>query len=343
MPVYWLKRGSLEQRLSLILPLADITKLQITTIELSGNASFVNYVRHHRLIDSATGLTLDVIEKSIRKIAGISSLEARFYRDRGFLTHSVHFKHPKCFGLIETACESIIFMEYVEGKAPRMRSIAKPVALGIAELEDRSAQHLENASLAQSLNQWQMDFFRPWYLLRPRFNYRRHLPDLHLLAAEDSRFLGLEDSIRAIAPTLQGLARTAKASKRCICHQDYLRKNLFLSQSRLYLIDWSEVKIGRIGFDSGAYLSGLLRRSDLASYSKARNEFLEVYEAQIPAGRERDSALQNVRYVFLLHSLWHFMRPETAEEHRVQDKMVLLKEKFDYLIELAQLPTTIHL
>lgn len=339
-PLYRLAQGTLGQRLGLLLPGVDVAALRITTTELSGNASFVNYVRHHHLEHPAMGAVLDVVEKSIRKVAFISSLEARFYRERQVLEGSVHFQHPACYGLMETPWESIIFTRFVQGRAPRMHAIATRVAKGIAELEQRSAAHLAAAPPRQRFKYWQMDFFRPWYLLRPRFNYARHFRDLRALAAGDARFNGLQEPLRALIPVLRHLARTAQASPRCFSHMDYLRKNLFVSPEGLQLIDWSEVKVGRIGFDAGSYLSGLLRRRDMASYAKAQDEFVAAYSAQVPEDPQRVAALENMRYVLLLNSLWHFLRPETAQAHRARDQMPLLREKLDYLIEVARTPST---
>lgn len=78
------------------LPHANTVKLKITTTELSVDVSFVNYVLHHHLADYETGVGCDVMEKSIRMVRGISSLEARFYRVRDVLKSSRHFKHPEC-------------------------------------------------------------------------------------------------------------------------------------------------------------------------------------------------------------------------------------------------------
>jgi hypothetical protein len=132
---FWLSNKSLPDRLSLLLPEVEMADVEIVSTDLSSNASFVNYVRHHRLTHKITGDMIEVVEKSIRKIAGISSLEARFYREREVLTSSSHFKHPPCYGLIETPWESIVFTHYVRGKAPRMHAIAPDVAMGISEIE----------------------------------------------------------------------------------------------------------------------------------------------------------------------------------------------------------------
>ncbi|WP_237886690.1 phosphotransferase family protein [Pseudomonas sp. PGPR40] len=331
---FWLSHAALEKRLSFLLPAYRADGFSITTTDLASNASFVNYVRHHRLTELGTGETLDVVEKSIRKIGFITSLESRFYRERDVLADSVHFKHPTCLGVIETPWESLIFTDYVQGRAPRMAAIAVNVARGIAEIETLSSRHVQWTSRWQARRFWTMDFFRPWYLLRSRFNYQRFLPALENLAKLDERFSGLTDQMHALSPMLRRAATTARNSQRCFCHMDYLRKNLFLSPEGLQLIDWSEVKVGRIGFDGGAYLSAIFRRNDLPGFIKVRDEFLQAYAEALDERFDRQSAMLNLNYIFLLNSLWHCLRPETIAEYREKEKMTSLREKYDYLLAL---------
>ena len=250
------------------------------------------------------------------------------------LNSSTHFKHPPCYGLIETPWESLVFIHYVRGKAPRMHAIAGDVGRGIAEIESISHAYLKSAGIGSAWKFWQMDFFRPWYLLRPRFNFTWFFKHLHQLAIDDNRFEGIEAQLRLFTPQLRAMARSAKTSPKCFCHMDYLRKNLFVSKQGLQLIDWSEVKLGRVGFDGGAYLSALFRRNGMEQYIAARDDFLEVYEDALDPRFDRTSTMNNVRYVFLLYSLWNCMRPKTIKEFRDAGKSELLREKMEYLLNL---------
>ena len=331
---FWLSHATLEKRLGFLLPTYRADGFSITTTDLASNASFVNYVRHHRLTNLDTGATLDVVEKSIRKVAFITSLESRFYREREILADSVHFQHPACLGVIETPWESLIFTDFVQGRAPRMAAIAVNVARGIAEIETLSSLHLQRSSWWQAHTFWTMDFFRPWYLLRSRFNFERFLPSVEKLAKQDEHFIGLAERMRGLSPALRRAAAMARNSQRCFCHMDYLRKNLFLSPQGLQLIDWSEVKVGRIGFDGGAYLSAIFRRNDLPSFIKVRDEFLQTYIDALDERFDRQSAMLNLNYVFLLNALWHCLRPETIAEYQQKEKMPSLREKYDYLLAL---------
>lgn len=332
--LYRWQQGTLEQHLRALLPHWGNQPLSISSQDLDSNASFVNYVRHHRLVDPSNGQTLDLVEKSIRKVAFIGSQEARFYRTGEMLEGSEHFQYPACLGVIETPWESLIFTDFVIGKPPRMHAIAPQLALGIAELESLSHHYLSSRPLHQTPLYWSMDFYRPWFLLRPRFNFARCLPELERLAQSDDRFTGLADSFKAFEPVLARLGRAARRSPRCISHMDYLRKNLFVDGAKLQLIDWSEVKVGRVGFDGGAYLGSLFRRKDMTLFLTAQKQFIETYRKALPAEFDADDALRNLHYMFLLNALFHCLRPETIAEYQEKERMPLLRQKYDYLLSL---------
>ena len=332
--LYRWQHGHLEHHLRTLHPHWGERPLTIISQDLASNASFVNYVRHHRLVDPCTGQDLELVEKSIRKVAFIGSQEARFYRARDMLSGSEHFHHPACLGVIETPWESLIFTGFARGKPPRMQAIAKQLALGIAELESLSHHYLNQQPRHKALLLWSMDFFRPWFLLRPRFNFARCLPELERLAQSDERFIGLADSFKAFEPLLARLGRAARRSPRCISHMDYLRKNLFIDNGQLQLIDWSEVKVGRVGFDGGAYLGALFRRKDMPVFLTARQQFLDAYREALPAGFDTGEALRNLHYMFLLNALFHCLRPETIAEYQEKQRMPVLRQKYDYLLSL---------
>ncbi|WP_083285030.1 phosphotransferase family protein [Pseudomonas sp. NBRC 111139] len=332
--LYRWQQAPLANHLHALMPQWRGLALDISSQDLASNASFVNYVRHHRLIDPCTGQPVELVEKSIRKIAFLGSQEARLHRAEGMLTGSTHFRYPSCLGVIETPWESLIFTEFVRGKPPRMHAIARQLALGITELEDLSHSWIRDQSLSKAPLLWSMDFFRPWFLLRPRFNFLRCLPGLVALGREDALFAGLAERFDGFRPLMRKLAVAAQRSPHCICHMDYLRKNLFVTNGQLHLIDWSEVKLGRIGFDGGAYLGSLFRRKEMALFLSAQKEFSEAYRSALPEKFNPDEAARNQHYVFLLTALYHCLRPETIQEYRERDRMPLLLEKYKYLLSL---------
>lgn len=332
--LYRWQQAPLTSDLHALVPQWSGQALQIDSQDLASNASFVNYVRYHRLIDPCTGHPVELVEKSIRKIAFLGSQEARLHRAEGMLSESAYFRYPLCLGVIETPWESLIFTEFVRGKPPRMHAIARKLALGITELETRSHAWLQTQPRSKAPLLWSMDFFRPWFLLRPRFNFLRCLPGLMQLGREDTRFSGLAERFEAFVPLVRTLAVEARRSPRCICHMDYLRKNLFVANGQLYLIDWSEAKIGRVGFDGGAYLGSLFRRKEMTIFLAAQKEFSEAYRCALPEKFSPDEAAQNQHYVFLLTALYHCLRSETIQEYRERDRMPLLLEKYQYLLSL---------
>jgi thiamine kinase-like enzyme len=331
--VFWWSHASLKKRLSHVLGYA-LDEYSITTQDLESNASFVKHVHHHRLTHLQTGVTLDIVEKSIRKLLGISSLESRFHREGDVLADSIHFRHPQCLGVIETPWESFIFTRFVRGKSPRMGKIATQIGQGIAEIENLSNLHLQPKNWQQRYRFWEMDFFRPWYLLRWRFNFVRYLPSLSELPADDARFHGLKERLLGLQPELNRAKARAFNSQRCFCHMDYLAKNFFSSREGFQMIDWSEVKVGRIGFDGGAYLSAIFRQEDMARFMRIRMYFLRSYVAALDERFDAQSALHNMDYFFLQNALWHFLRPKTIADYQQRGKLDLLHEKYEYLLAL---------
>lgn len=329
----WLRPGSLEQRLRYLIPTLPprLDGLAITTEDLRANAPFVNHVHRHRIID-ASGTVHDLVEKSIRKALGIRSLEARFYHERKVLDGSRQFQHPQLYGIIETPRETLIYTGYVEGRRPDMAAIAGRIGAGIAELENRSNPYLRAALPAARIGHWQMDYFRPWYLLRPRYNYQRLLPQLVGLVPTHAPLAGMAERLGALRPVLNREARRVRFSPRCFSHLDYVKKNLFLADKGLHLIDWSEVKIGRVGFDGGVYLSRLFRRMDVPRFVRVREEFTEAYLTELDATFDRTTVLRNLEFSFVLQALWLCLRPETLEAYLSKGRLNALLEKYEYLL-----------
>ena len=59
-----------------------------------------------------------------------------------------------------------------------------------------------------------------------------------------------------------------------------------------------------------------------------------MYQQALEPGFDRSLTLNNVRYVFLLNTLWYCMRPQTIDEYRRTGKLGQLREKFEYLLSL---------
>lgn len=329
-------RIPLEQRLADIrLIPGDHDPLHIHSSGLvSANEAQANEVRFYQ-VGTASGGSISVVEKSLRKLWMIPSLESRFYRHYRMLADSRAFQHPRLYGVVETPLETHIYTERVDGKGPSMPSVAVPLAAGIAELEIQSRRYIRQLPVSHRVDFWHMDFFRPWFTRRSRFNFQQHLPNLTRLETQHTELAGYSARLGAIRPILDAWAARARQSARCICHLDYLKKNLFVTDSGLHLIDWSAVKVGRIGFDAGAYLSSMLRRLDVARFTRLREEFEAAYQEARMAPQEWHTAQDNLRYLLVLNGLWQCLRPDTLDDFVARKRLPRLVEKYDYLIAEA--------
>jgi hypothetical protein len=328
--------GTLEQRLAWLFPELELSQLSLKSRELGSNGSFVNFVRHHRLRDAEGTIVLDFIEKSIRKIVPISSQEARLHRHYEALSGCTKFRFPEHYGIMETPFETLLYTSLISGRPPRMHLIGGALGRNIAELELSSHKYIESRKISDTPLLWSMDFHRPWFLLRPRFNFERCLPHLDQLAKREPRFRQLSRSFAALRKPLDKLAQASRDTPRCLSHMDYLRKNLFQIKRILQLIDWSEVKIGRVGFDGGAYLGALFRRSDMPRFYKAREMFMMSYTQSLSSSFKLEEALSNLDYIFLLTALYHCLRPETLQEYQDAERLELLREKHEYLLSYLE-------
>jgi len=332
----WFRAGSIHNRLNFLFPPDTKLKPTIKTYELSGNAEFVNYVRHHIVTNQSTNDKIELIEKSIKKIFFIPSAESRFYRERSIFAQCKKFRHPRCYGIIETPFESIIFTRFINGHPPRMAKAHTKIAHGIAEIELIGNSYLssnKNRSITRKIS---LDFFNPWYFYRPKYNYKKLLRRLYKITPTDM-YINLDSTgiIKQLSQTLSLLKKSAVRSPRCFSHLDYLRKNLIETKHELFLIDWSEVKIGRIGFDAGAYLSNLYRNLPIPEFLRIKRNFLDSYYEAIHTYHDKESIPDNILYIFLHHSLWYFLRDSTLsfffETGQPQD----FTQKISFLTQLS--------
>lgn len=332
---YWLSAGTVEQRLAHLLSPRAVREACIDTTKMSGNSAFVNYVYRHTITERSSGQSLEIIEKSIKKLMLTPSSESSFYRERSILARSSKFRHPRCYGVIETPFESIIFTRFVNGRPPRMADVCGAIARGISELECITHAHLNNTGNRRRIAHWCMSFFQPWYLLRPKYNHSTLFKHLDLLGqTRNYRMPTRGEFKRKLSPLIAQLKSNALSSPRCFSHLDYLRKNLIQSKNSLFLIDWSEVRIGRIGFDSGAYLSNLFRNSDIQTFETLASKYLTTYYRELPSEHRNATTANNILYIFLLHSTWYCMRKDVIKNAANDIDPAPLGEKLDYLLNV---------
>lgn len=322
-----------------------------TQRELPSNGAGVNYVRHHSLMTRDLESSWDIVEKSLRKPLFYKSREARFYRYYAMLAACRRMAYPALLDVVETPLSSKIYSEYIEGTQPVRASVLRDAAEGIAELEAVSARYIASRppSLKAPLDFWLMDFFRWPYMRHTRLNFQRFLGNLDPLPISDTTRDSLVRRLRALRPWLTSQAGRARRTRRCISHLDYAAKNMLVDGERLYLLDWSEVKVGRIGFDGGDYLGKLFAHASLERFKALRASFEKDYFAaldktSIDASSRRDrssaprhdspiaQARQNGRYLFTTLALWRCLQRQSIEGHLEANTTDELVAKLDYLL-----------
>lgn len=303
-----------------------------TRRHLPSNGVAVNYVRHHRLHQEATGTVWNVVEKSIRKGLFYRNREARFYRHYDMLDACRKVAYPHLLGIVETPLSTLIYSQYIEGSQPVRSKLVGVAAEGIAELEEVSAARLQQATCVQAIDYWIMDFFRWPYLRHTRMNFHRFIANLEPLLDSPAQARDYARRLHGIRPWLHALANEACRSPRCICHLDYSAKNMLLSADGLYLVDWSEVKVGRIGFDGGDYLSKLFMHTNAERFAVLRQRFERDHAMALANKAWLPIAHRNMRYLFIQLALWRCLQEHVIQTFIDDGKADQLLAKLDYLL-----------
>ncbi len=205
-------------------------------------------------------------------------------------------------------------------------------AAGIAELEAVSSRYIEHASATSALDFWIMDFFRWPYMRHTRMNYQCFLGNLDRLPLPSEQVRHYRQRLGKFKSWLKTRAAEARNSVRCICHLDYAAKNMLMAKNGLYLIDWSEVKIGRIGFDGGDYLSKLFIHTDLESFHALRKLFEQEYALAVDDDDLLPIAHRNRQYLFAILALWRCLQRQVIDVFIDKEQSSTLLDKLDYLL-----------
>ncbi|WP_110665611.1 phosphotransferase [Salinicola halophilus] len=308
-----------------------------TIRELPSNGAGVDYVRHHALTSRQTDTSWNVVEKSLRKPLLYRSREARFYRHYAMLTTCRRIAYPALLGVTETPRRSSIYSEYIAGKRPVREKLLHDAAGGIAELEAVSARYIAAGTASARLDFWLMDFFRWPYLRHTRLNFQRFLVNLEIPEIASETRERLLPPLKALGPRLKARLRAAKETPRCVCHLDYAAKNMLVDGDRLYLLDWSEVKIGRIGFDGADLLAKLFVHTPLSRFDDVRRRFEQDYDQALAedygAHHLVATAAFNRQTLFTLLSLWRCLQQQTIRTHVEAGTLDVLVARLDYLLD----------
>ena len=203
-----------------------------------------------------------------------------------------------------------LLLEWLEGKQPSLWNELPRVGRGIAALEASSSRWFAALTDTERKTLAPLNFFRSWGQRGGfRHAYGLYLPRLML------RNLAMSRRLLRLGGLLLRLERQVRRDPPCVCHLDLSAKNLILSEDRLAVIDWGEACLGRPGFDVGALLALLARRSRQRQHQRVRARLLKVHEAAlekrapellVPARRGR-------AYYMACSLLFYLSRGEHAE------------------------------
>jgi hypothetical protein len=154
-------------------------------------------------------------------------------------------------------------------------------------------------------------------------------------AREAPRFAEFKEIVEACAAAVERAEPRLMEADKAICHLDHLPKNFIRQEGRLFLIDWGEGYVGRIGFDAGCYLMVLLRAHHVPQFRREASSFIQSYRrhaGDIPA----DYLLGAMNRIFLPRSLWYLLRPDIITRFESNGRMAQWREKLDLLKSFAE-------
>lgn len=320
---------ALKRRLASLDSRFAIPGLVIERTDLPTNNPMVNHVIRLRLTDGSGAMLADLVEKSIKTIPGIVSREAWFHRHRGALDGSERLFHPHCYPSRRGLYETFLYTDFVAGRGARLTHSAVALVQGIGEIERRSRAYLAKGSPGVGALVGAVDFFRPWYGLRPR----RRLGDVAARLEGDS---GL--GVRGIGRLVSALRRTTedrRDSPACFCHLDYTHKNVIALPKGLALIDWSEFQIGRIGFDVGAFLGTRFTRLTLPAFCALQSAVAEADISNAADETELHVRAANRDWIFLVYALYGCSRSAVLDAPRSAESVAVLRGKLDFLLKMG--------
>lgn len=323
-PIVRVFKPSLRERLRLVLPELQNQAFSVEASKLQAKAGSLNQATR-LTVRRAGGADIECVEKTIFRFPGFRPVEIAIHEELPALEAAEILRQPVLLGRIETPLAGIFHTRLVHDEGLNLREVSGEVARGIAEIE-----HLSHAHVAKRQDKafvWQLDFFQPWFLPRPRYNVRLALWKLDRLAKRHPQADTLARRFHATIPALAGFESALREAPRCFSHLDYLRKNLMRSGGRLHLLDWGEARVGRIGFDAGAYLHALLRGTRPRRFLAEKKKFLTCYFDALDPRFRTDLTARAVTYLFTVRSLGYLLRRRVVREALEKDALDLLFQR----------------
>lgn len=307
---------------------------RIDSVALSANDDKSRYVYLHKLYGERKEDVLSFIEKTSPTRWPSIDPEVFFYSELNKINQNA--VSPKYYGSKTTRHGTRIFLEHVQGPHPDLAKSAANIAKCIAYIERTTSERIYRWSFLKSRGYIFFDFFfsnNPRKIL-PQFDYieiRKLQENIQKTTGQSMELLTM---INPIVRFLNSAGYAIKERQKCFSHLDFRAQNLINSEGTLYLLDWGSAKIGRLGFDAGAYLAAMLMRQGVEPFTRTASHFLSVYKDAISPYFPWASVRENCNYIFLSRALLYFLKPTVIARHINSSRIDTLISKQKYLISL---------
>lgn len=235
---------------------------------------------------------------------------------------------PKFIGYRWKLWTSDLYIERIPSEPLRLLDEVNDPGQFIANIENLTGSYLRNATIPAPAH---LDFYLSGAARGPRYNV------MLTAAAYRARGGRMADIVDKTAPSLATAIQQADEinmdGRRVVSHLDFFPKN-FIRYDRLYIIDWGEGYLGRVGFDAGAYLMVLFRNVSAQDFLPAAGTFLKAYLEGKPDAETQATYLASNR-VFLARTLSWLLRPSVERKHLKSGERNVWRERLRLLGEFA--------
>lgn len=319
-----------EELIAAVGPVAD-------SLALNHGGRQVEAVIRHRRLEPVDGEAQWLVEKRLTASRfGPPARELFFYSRIAPFIRLKPLDLPRLYYAGRVGRADYLLLEWLEGDTPRLSKELQRLGRGIATLEASSSRWLASLPREERTRLEPLNFFRSWWQRGGfRYAYVLYLPRTMLrrglLMSQRRRFF-------RVAKLLFRLERRVRRDPACVCHLDLSGKNLILGEDRLSVIDWGEACLGRPGFDVGALLALLARRSPQRHHERARGRLLKTHEAAlVKRAPELLAAARRGRAYYMACSLLFYL---ARGEHAERDVWLLELIEEDLEAALAEPDTT---
>lgn len=204
--------------------------------------------------------------------------------------------------------DDVVLMDYIDTK-----TVSQPI-------------HIEDlTSLASALNQLHS---------LPTNLYKSDFSNFDLLKYYDAYLANIDNDYAAIRSTHQELTPIIKIfledkTEWCLCHNDLVRENCFITESGAKFIDWEYAQINHPWFDLATLIYSL--KLDLQQVTR----FIQAYNRQWLASINTPVYYSAMISMLWCDILWYLARNQTTESINLENKMSDLHKLKDLFNSIA--------